>query len=107
MAVIQKPAGFHCKGIGIQKIDNALSSNLKPSTAVDRLPGGPVAVHRLDARTSGLLVIAKTRRAHMSLFKQFDRNVVDGDMGKIQKKYTCIVMGRLEGTPPTLIKLAV
>ena len=98
MAVIQKPAGFHCKGIGIQKIDNALSSNLKPSTAVDRLPGGPVAVHRLDARTSGLLVIAKTRKAHMSLYKQFDRNIADGTKGKVQKKYTAIVMGKLEGS---------
>ena len=101
MAIVNKPAGYHCKGIGIQKIDNALSGNLRPSTAPDMLPGGPVAVHRLDARTSGLLVVAKTRKAHMSLSQQFDRNFVskaDVPQGKVQKKYICIVMGKLDGS---------
>jgi len=98
VAIIHKPAGFHCKGIGIQKIDNALSGNLKASTAPDMLPGGPVAAHRLDARTSGLLVVAKTRRAHMSLSQQFDRSFEDKEgKGKVHKKYIAIVMGKLEG----------
>jgi len=97
IAVVHKPAGYHVKGIGVRKIDNALASNLRPSSAPDRLPGGPVAVHRLDARTSGLLVVAKTRTAHMSLSQQFDRNFEDASKGKVHKKYIALVCGRLEG----------
>jgi tRNA pseudouridine32 synthase/23S rRNA pseudouridine746 synthase len=47
---------------------------------------GPIIIHRLDMSTSGLMMIAKNKRAHKHLQKQF----VDK---KIKKKYTAILEG--------------
>lgn len=49
-------------------------------------PLRPGIVHRLDKDTSGLIVVAKTDRAHLSLQRQFEERRVD-------KRYLAIVAG--------------
>src|SRR5262249_54378117 len=46
----------------------------------------PGIVHRLDVGTSGLIVVAKTDRAHLSLAEQFESRT-------IEKDYTAMVYG--------------
>ena len=87
LAVVVKPAGYMVNGNAFQTIERALPFNLKPSTLADAYPL-PKAVHRLDRPTSGLLLIAKTARAHQALGTQFERKT-------IQKQYQAIVIGQL------------
>ena len=49
----------------------------------------PGIVHRLDKDTSGLLLVAKTQRAHRELVEQFKER-------KVTKEYVAIVFGRPE-----------
>ena len=54
--------------------------------------GGPLRpgiVHRLDAGTSGLLVVAKTDEAHAALEQLMRRHVAE-------RRYTALVRGRVE-----------
>ena len=44
-------------------------------------------VHRLDRDTSGVLILAKSDRAHTALSRQFER-------GEVQKTYLALVSGR-------------
>lgn len=89
MAVVNKPAGVTVSGNQFKTIVNCLPFNLKPSTEKDALPW-PLPVHRLDNLTSGILVIAKTRKARVVLGQLFEEK-------KIQKTYHALVMGHLEG----------
>jgi len=66
LAVINKPAGLIVSGNQYRTVQNALLYNLKNSTQKDALPW-PRPVHRLDAVTSGLLLIAKTYGSHRVL----------------------------------------
>ncbi|MFW5807575.1 MAG: RluA family pseudouridine synthase [Spirochaetota bacterium] len=52
----------------------------------------PGIVHRLDRDTSGVMIVAKTDRAHKGLTAQFAD-------GSIEKYYTAIVSGRLRENP--------
>jgi len=49
---------------------------------------GPIIVHRLDMSTSGLLVLAKTKKAHKDLQSQFIKRT-------IKKRYTALLDGIL------------
>jgi 23S rRNA pseudouridine1911/1915/1917 synthase len=49
----------------------------------------PGIVHRLDRGTSGVMVVAKTRKAHKSLGAQFERRTV-------RKEYRAVVLGAPE-----------
>ena len=51
-------------------------------------PQRPGIVHRLDKDTSGLMVIAKTTRAHLSLLEQFRSR-------QVKKEYLALVEGRV------------
>ncbi|BDS12494.1 RluA family pseudouridine synthase [Aureispira anguillae] len=86
IAVVFKPAGIPVSGNQFRTIENALLHNITLSTKVDALKK-PRAVHRLDAPTSGLLLIAKTKQARMHLGAQFEAKT-------IQKKYQAIVIGQ-------------
>ncbi len=88
MAVINKPAGIEVNGNKFKTIENALQGNVKVSEEYDALKW-PRPVHRIDCPTSGLLVIAKTHRAQVSLGHQFENR-------EIKKRYRAIVVG----TPP-------
>ncbi len=87
LAVINKPAGFPVSGNRFRTIENALLHNISASKEPDALTN-PKPVHRLDALTSGLLIIAKTTYARIELGKQFEEK-------NIQKRYRAIVMGKL------------
>ncbi len=52
-------------------------------------------VHRLDRNTSGILLIAKTRRAATRLAKAFENH-------RIEKKYLAITYGKLKNTSGTI-----
>ncbi|MCA1640181.1 MAG: RluA family pseudouridine synthase, partial [Acidobacteria bacterium] len=55
----------------------------------------PGLVHRLDRETSGLMVIAKTKRAHRILSDHFGRRLVE-------KKYLAMVEGNVENDSGTI-----
>lgn len=87
LAVIDKPAGLPTSGNQYRTVANALQFNLSPSGAPDALPW-PRPVHRLDALTSGLLLVAKSHRAAIALGRQFEKKAV-------QKTYLAIVAGKV------------
>lgn len=86
LAVIFKPAGIPVSGNQFRTVENALLHNIKPSSHVDALKK-PRVVHRLDAPTTGLLLVAKTKQARIHLGNQFEAKT-------IQKQYQAIVIGQ-------------
>ena len=56
---------------------------------------GPIIVHRLDMSTSGLLVLAKNKKAHKHLQNQFIKRTVS-------KKYVALLDGNLEDNSGTI-----
>lgn len=85
LAIVNKPAGIVVSGNQFQTLQNMLQFNLKNSTEIDALKW-PRPVHRLDKSTSGLVLIAKTKKAHMALGQMFEQNL-------IHKTYHAIVVG--------------
>lgn len=85
LAVINKPAGLVVSGNRFRTLENMLFENLIPSKQKDALKW-PKPIHRLDAATSGLIIIAKTKNAHIKLGRQFEDK-------SIQKIYFAIVTG--------------
>lgn len=90
LAVIHKPAGISVSGNQHRTVKNALPFNIKQSQAVDAL-NAPLPVHRLDAPTQGLLLIAKTAKANILLNRLFEQKT-------IQKRYVAVLAG---ATPET------
>ena len=86
IALINKPPGINVSGNEFKTIENALLFNIKRSEQEDALVK-PKPVHRLDNQTSGLLLIAKTRRAQVNSGNQFEKK-------QVVKKYTAIVIGK-------------
>lgn len=88
LVVINKPAGMVVHpgaGVSSGTLANALVwhfQELSDNQKADR----PGIVHRLDAGTSGLLVVARTDRAHLHLAAQFAER-------RIRKKYLALVYG--------------
>ena len=87
LALINKPAGIMVNGNSFRTIENALPFNLASSTSLDALMQ-PKVVHRLDAATNGLLLVAKTRTAQIHLGQQFEQHT-------IQKTYKAVTVGHL------------
>lgn len=88
LAIIHKPSGIPVSGNYFRSIENALEYNLEHSIQKDVLPG-PRPVHRLDAPTMGLLLIAKTKNAQVRLGHLFQHK-------KIKKIYHALVSGKPE-----------
>lgn len=86
LAVINKPPGIEVSGNRFRTVENALTDSLQPSLESDAL-SWPRPVHRLDYSTSGLLLIAKTMRAHVALGRQFEAR-------DVYKRYCAVVMGK-------------
>ncbi len=89
MAVVVKEPGLRTSGNRYKTLVACLPHNLAPSTAPDALPW-PHTVHRLDDRTGGLVVVAKTATANMHLGRIFQHR-------QVEKRYRAILVGRLEG----------
>ena len=85
-AVVYKPAGLHVSGNYPRTLRRALIHNITPSTQRTRLPQ-PEPTHRLDRRTSGLVLVAKTSIAAHRFGTAFAER-------KIQKKYRALVLGK-------------
>src|SRR2546422_3667538 len=89
LAVIEKPAGMVVHpGSGIRggTIANALLFHFQNLSDVAG-EGRPGIVHRLDKKTSGLLVVAKNNVAHARLSAAFQAR-------EIQKTYLALVHGK-------------
>ena len=81
LIVIYKPNDFlSVPGIHIQ---DSVYSRIKQQV---RNISGPIIIHRLDMATSGLLVLAKNKKAHKIIQSQFINKTV-------QKRYTALLDG--------------
>jgi 23S rRNA pseudouridine1911/1915/1917 synthase len=93
LIVIDKPAGLvvhpsagHDGGTLVNALIAHCGASLSGIGGVKR----PGIVHRLDKDTSGLLVVAKTDRAHRSLTEQFASH---GRDGRLKREYVALVWG--------------
>tara|TARA_B100001123_G_C15280697_1_gene1013904 strand:+ start:374 stop:1183 length:810 start_codon:yes stop_codon:yes gene_type:complete len=88
IVVINKPAGLIVHpGIG-NKDGTLVNGLLYYFNSLSQINGRtrPGIVHRLDAETSGVMVVAKTNKAHVDLANQFQDR-------KVKKKYTALTWG--------------
>lgn len=90
--VVNKPAGIAVNGNRYKTVENGVAAFAKISSQNDALPR-PVAAHRIDVPTKGLVVLAKTKTALINLGKAFQTN-------QIQKTYFAVVHGKppMKGT---------
>lgn len=81
LSVINKPAGM----LSVPGKEDAVSVY---SLMREQYPeaDGPLTVHRLDMTTSGLMLIAKTKRVHQNLQAQFKNRLV-------RKRYVALLEG--------------
>jgi 23S rRNA pseudouridine1911/1915/1917 synthase len=93
VVVLDKPAGLvvhpaagHDSGTLVNALIAHCGDSLSGIGGVKR----PGIVHRLDKDTSGLLVVAKTDRAHKSLADQFADH---GRSGPLERAYLALVWG--------------
>ncbi len=89
LAAICKPAGLAVSGNRFRSVLRALPFSLPPSDAADALLY-PRPVHRLDVRTSGLLLVARSVRGEVGLGRMFQARTIG-------KRYRAVLAGRLEG----------
>ena len=94
LLVIDKPAGLLVHPAGRGKTEPTLSEAVKPRLGEGGWPDEvrPGVVHRLDRGTSGVLVVAKTPKAHAALTRQFEKR-------SVRKTYLAVAEGRV--TPRT------
>lgn len=95
LAIVNKPEDVDTIGVSRNDLQSMLPFVLKPpptSISADYLPR---PVHRLDRRTSGLVIVAKTERAMKDLSAMF-RNQ------SIHKTYTAVVFGTVENAKGTV-----
>lgn len=85
-ALVNKPGGLPISGPKFRTLVNALPHNLQPSSKKDAL-AQPYPLHRLDSPTTGLVLVAKTAKAHLYLGRLFARRL-------IKKRYQAIVTGK-------------
>ncbi len=89
--VIDKPAGLVVhpgSGNADQTLINGLLHRYSDIGAIGE-PFRPGIVHRLDKDTSGVMVVARTAKAHISLAEQFKNR-------RVRKRYLALVHGSLE-----------
>lgn len=89
-AAVHKPPGLLTNGNRHRTLERALPGVIPISDEPDALPA-PLVVHRLDRPTSGLVLVARTRRAQVSLGRQLQERT-------LEKLYRAIVRGKLEGS---------
>jgi len=89
LAVVVKPPGYPVSGNKHRTVEHALPHNIAPSPHPDAL-ALPRPVHRLDVRTGGLLVVARTNAGQVGMGRLFERR-------EVHKRYRAVLVGRLEG----------
>lgn len=88
-AVVAKPAGLITSGYQKLTLARALPHNVPPSHVEDALPFAR-PVHRLDARTSGLVMAARSLRAQVELGRALQER-------RVRKRYRAMVGVKIEG----------
>lgn len=88
LALVLKPPGLDTSGRG-RTLEAALPPHLPPS-GVDGAFPWPRCAHRLDRRTGGLVLVARSRPAAAALSAAFAER-------RIHKRYVALVAGRLHG----------
>ena len=94
LLVLDKPAGqavHPAPGHRRDTLVNALLAHCGASLSGIGGVARPGIVHRLDKDTSGLLVVAKSDRAHRALARQF---AAHGRDGALEREYIALVWGR-------------
>jgi len=86
LIVVHKPAGIAVNGNRNHTVENALADKNQNNPLPDALPQ-PVAAHRIDLPTIGIVLLAKTKSALIHLGKAFQNN-------KIKKEYIAVVHGK-------------
>jgi 23S rRNA pseudouridine1911/1915/1917 synthase len=93
LIVIDKPMGLavhpgpgHATGTLVNALIAHCGTSLSGIGGVKR----PGIVHRLDRDTTGLLVVAKTDKAHAGLARQFAAHGADG---QLERRYVALVWG--------------
>lgn len=89
LIVANKPAGIAVNGNRNKTLENIIAIISKKSSQNDALPK-PVATHRIDVPTKGLVILAKTKSALININKAFQNN-------QVQKTYVAVVHGALRG----------
>ena len=96
LIVIDKPAGLavhpgpgHATGTLVNALIAHCGESLSGIGGVRR----PGIVHRLDKDTTGLLVVAKTDKAHAGLAEQFAAHGADG---RLERRYRALAWGAPE-----------
>lgn len=89
LAIVHKPAGLVTSGWQRVTLANALPDLLPPSPRPDAMAQAH-PVHRLDARTRGLVVVARTHGADVALGLAFQE-------GRVEKRYRALLRGALHG----------
>lgn len=90
LAVINKPAGLvvhPAAGNKQNTLVNALLYHFKDLSLIN--PQRPGIVHRLDKDASGIMLVAKSDKAHLALAKQFAKH-------DIKRQYVALVKGSME-----------
>ncbi len=93
LIVIDKPAGLvvhPAAGHASGTLVNALIAHCGPSLSGIGGVKRPGIVHRLDKDTSGLLVVAKTDKAHLGLSEIF---AAHGQDGRLHRTYRALIWG--------------
>jgi 23S rRNA pseudouridine1911/1915/1917 synthase len=89
LAVVAKPAGLVTHPNARRRGGTLVNRLIGMGMSLSSLGGQdrPGIVHRLDAGTSGLLVVAKTDEAHRALAQMFRQH-------EVQRRYLALVRGR-------------
>ncbi|MDX2114673.1 MAG: RluA family pseudouridine synthase [Planctomycetota bacterium] len=87
--LIVHPARSHLKGTLLNALVHHFRGGGPGLSSVGKEFARPGVVHRLDRRTSGVMVVAKDDQAHWKLGRQFENRAVD-------KRYLAIVHGLIE-----------
>jgi 23S rRNA pseudouridine1911/1915/1917 synthase len=102
LLVLNKPAGLvvhpsagHAEGTLVHALIAHCGASLSGIGGVKR----PGIVHRLDKDTSGLLVVAKTDRAHKGLAQLFADH---GRAGSLNREYLALAWGAMERRAGTI-----
>ena len=85
LIIVNKPGGIAVNGNRYKTVENVLSKVNRSNPQRDALVR-PVAVHRIDVPTCGLVMLAKTKTAQIRLSQAFQRN-------QVQKQYMALVHG--------------
>ncbi len=89
--IVNKPSGLVVHPGSGNQTGTLVNALVGTRRKLSDLGGGdrPGIVHRLDRDTSGLLIVAKSNRAHRALSKAFSSR-------EVHKEYAAVVMGRVD-----------